>query len=222
MAESRCRFGVACLLVAAAFFPQSWRSLPRPPTRRVLCYATAKLPRDAAERMIPNIDPAQVRKLGGWGLTQQDRASFAGWSPQPSAVGPVLHQPGFLNICCVAWLYEKRGSAEQADGPPQAAPVGPTPPGARLRGRSGWVGDWYLWHAPDGPGRERPPDSNACKHTPRSWVSWRQVTPPRYAALNEGSRLTNLLLVPGVEQSRGGGKPGWGSETRPQFLCSGT
>ncbi len=42
-------------------------------------------------------------------------------------------------------LYEKRGWADQADSPPQAAPVGPTPPGAR-----GWVGDWYVWHAPDG------------------------------------------------------------------------
>src|SRR5208283_4863903 len=28
-------------------------------------------------------------------------------------------------------------------------------------------------------GRERPPDSDACKQVPRSWVSWRQVTPPR-------------------------------------------
>ena len=46
--------------------------------------------------MVPNIDPEQVRKLAGWGLTQNDRASFAGWSPQPSAVGPVPHQPGFL------------------------------------------------------------------------------------------------------------------------------
>jgi hypothetical protein len=38
----------------------------------------------------------QVRKLAGWGLTQNDRASFVGWSPQPSAVGPVPHQPGFF------------------------------------------------------------------------------------------------------------------------------
>ena len=51
---------------------------------------------DEAERMVPNIDPEQVRKLAGWGLTQNDRASFVGWSPQPSAVGPVPHQPGFL------------------------------------------------------------------------------------------------------------------------------
>ena len=34
--------------------------------------------------------------LAGWGLTQNDIASFVGWSPQPSAVGPVPHQPGFL------------------------------------------------------------------------------------------------------------------------------
>ena len=46
--------------------------------------------------MVPNIDPEQVRKLAGWGLMQNDRASFVGWNPQPSAVGPVPHQPGFL------------------------------------------------------------------------------------------------------------------------------
>jgi len=46
----------------------------------VLCYATAKLPRDQAESMVPSIDPEQVRKLAGWGLTQNDIASFVGWS----------------------------------------------------------------------------------------------------------------------------------------------
>jgi len=50
----------------------------RLPTRRVLCYATAKLLRDEAESMVPNIDPEQVRKLAGWGLTQNDMASFVG------------------------------------------------------------------------------------------------------------------------------------------------
>ena len=30
--------------------------------------------------MVPNIAPEQVRKLAGWGLTQNDRASFVGWS----------------------------------------------------------------------------------------------------------------------------------------------
>jgi hypothetical protein len=45
-----------------------------------------------------NIDPEQVRKLAGWGLTQNDIASFVGWRPQPSAVGPVPHQPGFLIV----------------------------------------------------------------------------------------------------------------------------
>ena len=70
--------------------------LQQRPTRRVLSCATAKLLRDEAESMVPNIDPEQVRKLAGWGLTQNDRASFAGWNPQPSAVGPVPHQPGFL------------------------------------------------------------------------------------------------------------------------------
>jgi len=46
----------------------------------VLCFATANLPRDQAESMVPNIDPEQVRKLAGWGLTQNDIASFVGWS----------------------------------------------------------------------------------------------------------------------------------------------
>ncbi len=50
---------------------------------------------DEAESMVPNIDPEQVRKLAGWRLTQDNRASFAGWNPQPSAVGPVPRQPGF-------------------------------------------------------------------------------------------------------------------------------
>ena len=30
--------------------------------------------------MVPNIDPEQVRKLAGWGLTQNDIASFVGCS----------------------------------------------------------------------------------------------------------------------------------------------
>jgi predicted transcriptional regulator len=30
--------------------------------------------------MVPNIDPEQVRKLAGWGLTQKDIASSVGWS----------------------------------------------------------------------------------------------------------------------------------------------
>jgi len=46
----------------------------------VLCYATANLPRDQAESMVPSIDPEQVRKLAGWGLTQNDIASFVGCS----------------------------------------------------------------------------------------------------------------------------------------------
>jgi hypothetical protein len=35
-------------------------------------------------------------------------------------------------------LYEKRGWSDQAHSRPP------------LRGPGGWVGDWYLWHAPDG------------------------------------------------------------------------
>jgi hypothetical protein len=46
----------------------------------VLRYATANLPRDQAESMVPSIDPEQVRKLAGWGLTQNDIASFVGCS----------------------------------------------------------------------------------------------------------------------------------------------
>jgi hypothetical protein len=53
----------------------------------VLCYATAKLLRDEAESMVPNIDPEQVRKLAGWGLTQNDRASFVGWSQSLISLG---------------------------------------------------------------------------------------------------------------------------------------
>jgi len=56
-----------------------------------------------------NIDPEQVRKLAGWGLTQNDTASFVGWSPQPSAVGPVPHQPVFHRLMTIGVWYEKRG-----------------------------------------------------------------------------------------------------------------
>ena len=83
----------------AAFHSQTVAAgmlLPQRPTRRVLSGATAKLLRDEAESMVPSIDPEQVRKLAGRVLTQNDRASFVGWNPQPSAVGPVPHQPGFF------------------------------------------------------------------------------------------------------------------------------
>jgi hypothetical protein len=53
----------------------------------VLCYATAKLLRDEAESMVPNIDPEQVRKLAGWGVTQNDIASFVGWSQSLVSLG---------------------------------------------------------------------------------------------------------------------------------------
>jgi hypothetical protein len=52
--------------------------LQQPPTRRVLSCANAKLRRDEAESMVPYIDPEQVRKLAGWGLTQNSRASIVG------------------------------------------------------------------------------------------------------------------------------------------------
>src|SRR5208337_1686004 len=34
-----------------------------------------------------NIDPEQVRKLAAWGLTQNDRASFVGWSQSLISLG---------------------------------------------------------------------------------------------------------------------------------------
>ena len=49
--------------------------------------ATAKMLRDEAESMVPNIDPEQVRKLAGWGLTQNDIASFVGWSQSLISLG---------------------------------------------------------------------------------------------------------------------------------------
>ena len=61
--------------------------LQQRPTRRVLSCATAKLLRDEAESMVPNIDPEQVRKLAGWGLTQNDIASFVGWSQSLISLG---------------------------------------------------------------------------------------------------------------------------------------
>jgi hypothetical protein len=53
----------------------------------VLCYATANLPRDQAESMVPSIDPERVRKLAGWGLTQNDIASFVGCSQSLISLG---------------------------------------------------------------------------------------------------------------------------------------
>ncbi len=37
--------------------------------------------------MVPNIDPEQVRKIAGWGLTQNDIASFVGWSQSLISLG---------------------------------------------------------------------------------------------------------------------------------------
>src|SRR5208283_4910790 len=74
----------------AAFHSQTVAAgmlLQQRPTRQVLSCATAKLLRDEAESMVPNIDPEQVRKLAGWGLTQNDRASFVGWSQSLISLG---------------------------------------------------------------------------------------------------------------------------------------
>ena len=74
----------------AAFHSQTVAAgmlLQQRPTRRVLSCATAKLLRDEAGSMVPNIDPEQVRKLAGWGLTQDDMASFVGWSQSLISLG---------------------------------------------------------------------------------------------------------------------------------------
>src|SRR5271166_3583503 len=63
-----------------------------------------------------NIDPEQVRKLAGWGLTQNDRASFVGWSPQPSAVGPVPHQPGVFHSFYPLRRQIMKNPVEQGQG----------------------------------------------------------------------------------------------------------
>jgi hypothetical protein len=66
--------------------------LQQPPSRRVLWYATSKLLRVEAESMVPNLDPEQVRKLAGWGLTQNDRESPAfGCGPSLSSAGVSHH-----------------------------------------------------------------------------------------------------------------------------------
>jgi len=62
----------------------------------VLSDATAKLLRDEAESMVPTSILNRFASLLAGGLTHNDRASFVGWCPQPSAVGPVPYQPGFL------------------------------------------------------------------------------------------------------------------------------
>ena len=74
----------------AAFHSQTVAAgmlLQQRPTRRVLSCATAKLLRDEAESMVPNIDPEQVRKLAGWGLTRNDIVSFVGWSQSLISLG---------------------------------------------------------------------------------------------------------------------------------------
>ena len=74
----------------AAFHSQTVAAgmlLQQRPTRRVLSCATAKLLRDEAESMVSNIDPEQVRKLAGWGLTRNDIASFVGCSQSLISLG---------------------------------------------------------------------------------------------------------------------------------------
>ncbi len=66
----------------------------------MLYYAIAKLLRDAVGSTVPNIDPGQVRKLAGWGLTQNDKAlrrlvsPAFGCGPSPSsALSKRAHNP---------------------------------------------------------------------------------------------------------------------------------
>src|SRR5208337_3247419 len=102
----------------AAFHSQTVAAgmlLQQRPTRRVLSCATAKLLRDEAESMVPNIDPEQVRKLAGWGLTQNDIASLVGWSQS-------LVSLGFSSICAFRRQAIKNG-VEQGHGT-QSNPLG--------------------------------------------------------------------------------------------------
>jgi hypothetical protein len=45
------------------------------------------------------MEPEQVRNLAGWGLTQNDIASFVGWNPQPSAPFPARVMIDRLPFC---------------------------------------------------------------------------------------------------------------------------
>ena len=48
-----------------------------------------------------NIDPEQVRKLAGWGLTQNDIASFVGWSQSLVSLRSSSFDQQFpLNLSC--------------------------------------------------------------------------------------------------------------------------
>ena len=55
------------------------------------CHDRRAAPGHSTSEMIQedrkNIDPEQVRKLAGWGLTQNDRASFVGWSQSLISLG---------------------------------------------------------------------------------------------------------------------------------------
>ena len=56
-------------------------SLPRPQGR--LGHSTSEMIQEDRK----NIDPEQVRKLAGWGLTENDIASFVGWSQSLISLG---------------------------------------------------------------------------------------------------------------------------------------
>ena len=78
----------------AAFHSQTVAAgmlLQQRPTRRVLSYATAKLLRDEAESMVPNIDPEQVRKLAGWGADAERQSQLRRLESVPP-------QPAFLIV----------------------------------------------------------------------------------------------------------------------------
>ena len=59
--------------------------------------------------MVPNIDPEQVRKLAGWGLTQNDIASFVGWSQSLISLGFCkLASWCAIWVTCSGWVPQYR------------------------------------------------------------------------------------------------------------------
>jgi len=159
--------------------------------------------------MVPNIDPEQVRKLAGWGLTQNDRASFVGWSQSLISLGfssiyafrrqaikngieqghgTQSNRSGIKDLWPSAsrfWHLIKPGSETvnnpdpdsfRPQNPKQTRPQPPVERGwadkaesrPPLRGPGGWGAIGTPGMPLTASGRERPPDSDACKQVPRS------------------------------------------------------
>jgi hypothetical protein len=73
--------------------------------------------------MVPNIDPEQVRKLAGWGLTQNDIASFVGWRPPAFGCGPSPSSAWVFNQFTPLRRLAIKNPVEQAHGT-QSNPLG--------------------------------------------------------------------------------------------------